>query len=131
MVRDVFGHRSAAAHGVGVLPMRLVLQLSDKPSTPLVIPLKERLVIGRAGSEGEQPDIDFSPYDAQERGVSRLHAALTYQDEQIFLEDLNSTNGTRINGFQLTPERTYRLRDGDELEFGRLRVVLRFVRPAR
>lgn len=108
--------------------MRLVLQLSDKPSTPLVIPLKERLVIGRAGSEGEQPDIDFSPYDAQERGVSRLHAVLTYQDEQIFLEDLNSTNGTRINGLQISAGKACRLRNGDEIEFGSLRMVIKLVR---
>lgn len=30
--------------------------------------------------------------------VSRSHAKITYQDETYFIEDLNSTNGTRVNG---------------------------------
>lgn len=108
--------------------MRLVLQLSDRPSLPLAIPLKDRLVIGRAGGEGDQPDVDFSAYNAQERGVSRLHAVFTYQDDQIYLEDLNSTNGTRINGLQIMPGRACRLRNGDEIEFGSLRMVVKLVR---
>jgi pSer/pThr/pTyr-binding forkhead associated (FHA) protein len=63
--------------------------------------------------------------------VSRRHALITYENETLFLTDLNSTNGTRINGFQLTPGRSYRLRDGDELEFGRIRGIMRFVRSLR
>jgi len=46
----------------------------------------------------------------------------------LYIEDLNSTNGTRINGFSLEPKRRYRLRDGDEVEIGRVKIVLRFVR---
>jgi pSer/pThr/pTyr-binding forkhead associated (FHA) protein len=110
--------------------MRLVLQLSDKSSQQLAVPLRERLVIGRAGGEEEQPDIDFAAYGAQERGVSRLHAAFTYHDEQIYLEDMNSTNGTRINGFTIHPGKAYRLRNGDEIEFGSLRMMVRLVRAA-
>lgn len=30
--------------------------------------------------------------------VSRSHAKITYRDETYFIEDLNSTNGTRVNG---------------------------------
>lgn len=30
--------------------------------------------------------------------ISRNHAKITYQDETYFIEDLNSTNGTRVNG---------------------------------
>ncbi|MEL6310133.1 MAG: FHA domain-containing protein [Chloroflexota bacterium] len=45
------------------------------------------------------------------------------------MEDLGSTNGTRINGFQLTADQKYRLRDGDEIEFARLRSDIVFKAP--
>jgi pSer/pThr/pTyr-binding forkhead associated (FHA) protein len=58
------------------------------------------------------------------------HAAIVQDEESkaLYIEDLNSTNGTRINGFSLEARRRYRLRDGDELEFGHVRMILRFVR---
>ena len=62
--------------------------------------------------------------------MSRRHATIVQDNEHkaLYIEDLNSTNGTRINGFGLEPNRRYRLRDGDEVELGRVRMVLRFVR---
>ncbi|MCD4686521.1 MAG: FHA domain-containing protein, partial [Anaerolineae bacterium] len=63
-------------------------------------------------------------------GVSRRHATIVQVEAEraLYLEDLGSVNGTRINGFSLEPRRRYRLRDGDELEFGEIQMVLRFVR---
>lgn len=72
-------------------------------------------------------DIDLSQQGAYQHGVSRRHAVIRYHDDALYIEDLKSTNGTRINGSQLTPEREYRLRDGDEVEFARVRAVVRFV----
>ena len=71
-------------------------------------------------------DFDLSPYGAYTFGVSRQHAIITLHEGFLYLEDNNSTNGTRINGFQLTPKQKYRLRDGDEVEFARLRTSIRF-----
>lgn len=34
----------------------------------------------------------------QHPNISRNHAKITYRDETYFIEDLNSTNGTRVNG---------------------------------
>lgn len=72
-------------------------------------------------------DIDLSQQGAYQHGVSRRHAVIRYHDDALYVEDLKSTNGTRINGSQLTPQREYRLRDGDEVEFARVRAVVRFV----
>jgi len=49
----------------------------------------------------------------------------------LSVEDLNSTNGTRINGYKLDAGRAYRLRNGDELELGRLRLVVMVVASAK
>jgi hypothetical protein len=112
-------------------PWRLLMQIGEQNQTTVGIEVKDRIVLGRADPVGSfYPDLDLSPYGGQEGGVSRRHAIIIQDEENkaLYLEDLGSTNGTRINGFSLEPNRRYRLRDGDELEFGRVRVVLRFVR---
>lgn len=112
-------------------PWRLLLQIGGQTQTTVGIEVKDRIVLGRSDPVANfYPDLDLSPYGGQEGGVSRRHAVIIQDDDNkaIYLEDLNSTNGTRINGFSLEPHRRYRLRDGDDLEFGRVRVTLRFVR---
>ena len=49
-------------------------------------------------------------------GVSRLHASLRRRDGRYFVSDLNSTNGTFINGRRLEPNETAALEDGDTLQ---------------
>lgn len=112
-------------------PWRLLMQIGGENQTTVGIEVKGRIVLGRGDPVANYyPDLDLSPYGGQEGGVSRRHAAIVQDDENkaLYLEDLGSTNGTRINGFSLEPRRRYRLRDGDELEFGRVQMILRFVR---
>jgi predicted ATPase len=49
--------------------------------------------------------------------ISRKHARLSYREEQIWVADTGSSNGTFVNGEQVA-ERA--LRDGDNLSFGGL-----------
>jgi len=112
-------------------PWRLLLQIGGQNQTTVGIEVKDRIILGRSDPVADFfPDLDLSPYGGQEGGVSRRHATIIQDDDNkaLYLEDLNSTNGTRINGFSLEPRRRYRLRDGDDLEFGRVRMILRFVR---
>lgn len=51
--------------------------------------------------------------------VSRRHAQVFWQDGDYFIRDLDSKNGTRVNGQTISHE--IRLRDGDEVQ-----VALRF-----
>lgn len=114
-----------------VTPLRLVMQITEGADRPRIvsIPLQEKLTIGRGGSSEEaQPDIDLSGFHGLENGVSRHHAQFTFDGESLSIEDLNSTNGTRINGFQISAARPYRLRNGDEIEIGRVRIGVSVVR---
>jgi pSer/pThr/pTyr-binding forkhead associated (FHA) protein len=47
--------------------------------------------------------------------------------EGLWLVDLDSTNGTWINGLYLQPGMKYRLRNGDVIDFGSLRVLVRVI----
>ena len=48
--------------------------------------------------------------------VSRKHARITMQQEQIWIEDLGSTNGTFVNGDKLT--QAMMLKKGDRVKIG-------------
>lgn len=112
-------------------PWRLLMQIGGQNQTTVGIEVKDRIILGRSDPVGNfYPDLDLTPYGGQEGGVSRRHAVIIqdHENQTLYLEDLNSTNGTRINGFTLESRRRYRLRDGDEIEIGRLQIVLRFVR---
>ncbi len=124
--------RDAQTHTARLMaPWRLLMQIGGENQTTVGIEVKDRIVLGRGDPVANYyPDLDLSPYGGQEGGVSRRHAAIVQDTDSkaLYLEDLGSTNGTRINGFSLEARRRYRLRDGDNLEFGRVTMVLRFVR---
>lgn len=55
--------------------------------------------------------------------ISRLHARLFEEDGEIYMQDLNSKNGTYINNLELEANEIVKLKLGDEVIFGNLRYV--------
>lgn len=49
------------------------------------------------------------------KSVSRIHARITKEEERYFIEDLNSLNGTFVNGFRLNIAEKTELHSGDEV----------------
>lgn len=78
---------------------------------------RDWLVIGR----GRGADLVLA-----EPTISRAHAAVGWDGEHFFVQDLGSTNGTRLNGEALKKEKGP-LASGDEVRIGRL--VLRMTLP--
>src|SRR5262245_17222406 len=79
-------------------------------------PAIERYIIGRSDvSSSYRPDIDLVGCNALEKGVSRRHAALVRYQGLIHILDLNSVNGTFLNGERLQPDVPYALNPGDDL----------------
>lgn len=64
-------------------------------------------------------------YVLKDSSVSRLHARIYKEEKQVFLMDLNSTNGTCKNGFRLPPNEKVLLEEGDEISFGKIRFCYR------
>jgi pSer/pThr/pTyr-binding forkhead associated (FHA) protein len=64
-------------------------------------------VVGREG--------DISLVDGR---VSRRHAQFRYEGDTLTLEDLGSTNGTKVNGTALAPGSPAPLMGGDKVSFG-------------
>lgn len=107
-------------------PMRLVLHVVDGNQI-ISAQLREQLIVGRGGTS-HFPDIDLAALDTGNLGISRQHALFLYNNGSLFVEDLHSTNGTRINGFRVEPGKAYAVHNGDEVEFGSLRLAVRLVR---
>lgn len=57
--------------------------------------------------------------------VSRLHARIVKEGSEIYLEDLNSTNGTFKNGLRLEPYERRKLETEDEIKCGNVTLVFR------
>ena len=93
----------------------------------LSVDLADRVIIGRQDFEtNEKADIDLMPYGGRDRGVSRRHAALYRTNHTVSLVDLNSTNGTYLNGVKLAADQPRLLREGDEVRFGSMRFHISF-----
>lgn len=86
---------------------------------------REDFTLGRQ-VEGQAvvPDIDLDKYEAYDQGVSRIHAEIRLDPEGILIVDLDSINGTLINGTELEPQSPHPIRHGDVLQLGRLRLQL-------
>ena len=56
-----------------------------------------------------------------DRSVSRMHARLEGYGGRVSVRDLNSRNGTSVNGHKLAPNESVQLQEGDMVCFGRER----------
>jgi pSer/pThr/pTyr-binding forkhead associated (FHA) protein len=75
---------------------------------------RDWLVIGR----GRGADVVLA-----EPTISRAHAAIGFEEDAFFVQDLGSTNGTLVNG---TREEKRALADGDEIQMGKLILGIKF-----
>lgn len=76
------------------------------------------LIDGEVSTAGRHPDSDVFLDDVT---VSRHHARFTRKDNQFWIADENSLNGTYVNGDLL--EGPVALSRGDEVQVGKFRMV--------
>ncbi len=119
--------------------LRVVMQDLRSGSAPAAAPLSPygQLIVANAGQSGlavgkvfplspttiigRSPDSDIALND---NFLSGAHAQLQLRGDEWLLEDLNSTNGTFVNGFEVRGATS--INDGDVIRIGR--VELKFVR---
>jgi hypothetical protein len=98
----------------------IILHFRDYPQPMSFVPT-ERMICGRSDEKTvTKPDIDLANYGALEKGVSRQHAVLEFNEDTLMLIDAGSANGTFLNGQRLSPNQPRVVRDGDEMRFGKL-----------
>jgi pSer/pThr/pTyr-binding forkhead associated (FHA) protein len=103
--------------------------VSDGAQSPAVLLIRnggfEGMSYALDGEEtliGRNPTTDITLLD---EGISREHALIAYDpaEDTYVIEDLQSTNGTKVNGKRV---RSAELQHGDELQIGS--TLFQFVR---
>lgn len=87
------------------------------------------VIVGRSTPNSPMmPDVDLREIHAEQFGVSRLHLSLACDTRHNTLNavDMDSANGTYINGQRLHPHELRVLRHGDELRMGKLIMTVLF-----
>jgi hypothetical protein len=117
-----------AAKSVFYAGTKLKLEVSESGEIILRDVLGD-LVVGRADNVTDYiPEIDLTPHGAYRLGLSRRHAIILREGDRLLVKDLNSRNGTFVNGVIVPSGGTQTLRDGDELRFGNLAMRVIFER---
>ena len=71
--------------------------------------IRENATIGRS----KKCDIYIN-----DKYLSKEHARIFFDKEKFFIEDLNSTNGTFVNGKEILSAHPVKLKDNDKISFG-------------
>ena len=95
-------------------PARLIVQGPEGEPKTYVIEAPETLI-------GRNTTADVQILD---RAISRDHSTITWEDDHYVVEDLQTTNGTRVNGKRI---RSVTLEDGDQIQVGRSVLTFEFV----
>jgi pSer/pThr/pTyr-binding forkhead associated (FHA) protein len=114
LIRDRRGEPPPAAREAAIATgIELVVDDGETISTRR---FGRRILVGRA------PNADVRIADPR---VSRLHARMEMRDDGVYVEDLGSRNGTRVDGEPIAGSR--RLQAGDEIGVGSASVIFRGV----
>ena len=73
------------------------------------------------------PEIDVTEDIAPDKSVSRRHAVIFKQVEEVLVEDVGSINGTYVNGKRLDAFTPQPLGDGETLRLGKLVITVELV----
>lgn len=124
---------AAPTHAVGPAPLAegshaVLLSEDGRENYPIRSP---KAVIGRFDPvTGLKPEVDLSAADIN-RSISRQHARLSLEGGIYYLcEEPGALNGTFINGRKLITGKPTRLKDGDLVTLGMVKLVFREARRA-
>lgn len=106
---DVYATRKLCNADVSNVTHVLELWHDDNPENGRIIIDRLPCVIGRHGMEADVFIDDVY--------VSRMHAQISIENEEVVVKDLYSGNGTYVNGRRLIPNEPERLNNGDVITF--------------
>ena len=98
---------------------------------PLATRLENEFVLGRTNDASAEVVIDLTSVDGFALGVSRRHALVRSTGKGYVIIDLNSSNGTWLNGQRLMPTRPYDMPAESVIQLGRLKLTVSYQNPPK
>lgn len=95
--------------------LKCTVTVKGKYPQELSIPVEKSVIAGRSSI----CDVFFD-----DRSMSRQHFALEWDEAGFYVVDLNSTNGTKVNGVKIL-EKTL-LKQGDTIKAGNIELIVRW-----
>jgi pSer/pThr/pTyr-binding forkhead associated (FHA) protein len=89
----------------------------------------EEFILGRIAEGDAEPMVDLTYPDGFAMGVSRRHAKVRSTANGYMITDLNSSNGTWLDGKILPPSQPVELPNGCNVQLGRLKLVAIYNSP--
>jgi hypothetical protein len=100
--------------------MQEVTLYIETPDGQRTVKLDNEISIGRT---------DLAQLVVNDPSLSRLHATIFREGDDVWILDENSSNGSFVNGQKVSPER--KLRDGDEIQLGsNTRIYVEIQQPS-
>jgi pSer/pThr/pTyr-binding forkhead associated (FHA) protein len=107
-------------------PVVVRLSIADS-RRQIEFPVSKEITLGRLDAASATfPDVDLTPDNGLEKGISRRHARILRKASELYLEDLGSVNGTYLNGKRLTPYLPHALKSEDEIRLSRILMHVHF-----
>lgn len=108
--------------------LRLALHMGEGQREVVAVPDQGEVTIGRVDQfTSVLPTINLTNYNAWERGVSRVHVAIRRDGVNLYLVDLESTNGTFLNGQRVWANNPRLLHHGDRIRLGLFEIDVTFI----
>lgn len=83
----------------------------------LFVALHGELSIGRS---------NYADLVIDDSAVSEMHMSINYDGENLFVTDLRSTNGTKLNNQPVSPDKAEKVNHGDTIKIGRTKLQFQF-----
>jgi hypothetical protein len=97
--------------------------------TPFAVVTDKEVILGRKTGEAAEPLVDLTDLDGFAKGVSRRHALIRALENGYVIVDLNSSNGTWLNGKRLAPTKANDLASGSAVQLGHLKLFIIYQSP--
>lgn len=93
----------------------------------MALEVYDDVIFGSSKSNPASVDINLYDWGGREKGVSRRHMLLRPTPSALYIVDLESTNGTLVNGLPLAGNQSRALESGDMISMGELTVRIKIL----
>lgn len=94
----------------------VVLKCSDIERAQTIIPNEFPCIIGKSKKS--------SDCIIEDKTISRVHLRINEEEDGYYIEDLNSTNGTYLNGERIKPHQLEKINIGDIIKLSEIEYVV-------